>query len=113
MSIIWTDVHWDRAATDDLVRQLLATAGAVGDVIAVLGGDGPVDDQSWSGPHRHVYDGERRDLVAGARRLADALVAAAGRTAALAEVAAGEERLRARLRSQSMAESACVPGEPC
>lgn len=95
---IWTDVRWDPAATDDLVRQLLATADAVGEVIAVLEGDGPVVAEEWGGPHRWAYDDDRRQLTARARDVAEQLVATAAFAAARAEAAAGEQRLRVRLR---------------
>lgn len=98
---IWTDVRWDQAATDELVRQLLATADAVGEVVAVLERDGPVLVDDWGGPHRLAYDDDRHRLVAGARELAEGLVATAAAAAARAATAESEQRLRFRLRHEA------------
>lgn len=118
MSSIWDDVRWDEAAAEELVGQLLATAAAVGEAAAALGRSVPVERGDWGGPHRDAFDTDHRRVVGAAEHLAEALVAAARRAAALAETAAGEQRLRVRLRLQHEAASgagvpACRPGRPC
>jgi hypothetical protein len=110
---LWADVRADAAATDELVRQLVATAGAVGEVVAVLEVDGPAIVDDWGGPHREAFDADRARLVASGHALAASLLASAREATALLAAAEGEQRLRARLRHQLLAAAACAPGDPC
>ena len=41
----------------------MATATAVGEVLAVLGGDGPLVAWQWQGPYRDDYDRELDRLI--------------------------------------------------
>lgn len=114
MSSIWTDVRWDQGATDELVRQLLATAGALGDVVGILrGGAGPVAPGDWGGPHRDAFDVDRLRIAGTAERLAEQLLHTAASAGATAAAADGEQRLRVRLRHRAMAADGCVPERPC
>jgi len=113
MSSIWSDVRSDAVATDELVRQLVATAGAVGEVLGVLEGDGPVIAEDWGGPHREAFDADRGRLLERGNELVESLLAAAGDAAALLAASEGEQRLRVRLRNQVLAAEACAPGRPC
>ena len=109
MSSIWSDVRWDAAATDEVVRQLLAAASAVGEVVAILEGDGPVGPRDWGGPHRMAYDQDLVRLRTSARTVAEHLVATAATAAARAAAAQAEQRLRERLRVESIASGVVPP----
>lgn len=117
MPNLWSDVRIDPAASDEVVRQLLATSVAVGEVAAVLAGDGPVIADDWGGPHRLRFDERRERLVAVAGRIADGLLGAA--TAVTAALAAGEgeqqlrHRLRAELTPDVAPEPQCPTGRAC
>jgi hypothetical protein len=95
-----TDVRADPGAADDLVRQLVATAGGLGEALAVLAGDGPLIAGDWGGPHRLAFDADREQVLAVGHALADALFAAAGHVASVLAEAEGEQRLRERLRAE-------------
>jgi hypothetical protein len=110
---LWEDVRHDPSATHRLIRELLATAGAVGEVVAVLRADGPIIAEDWGGPHRERFDAGRRAMVEAADQTAMALAGAARLAAALLASAEGEQRLRVRMRNQVLLVGACAPGRPC
>jgi hypothetical protein len=113
MSSIWDDVRTDPVATEELVRQLVASASAVADALAVLDRDVPSITEDWTGPHRQVFDDELAHLRRRGAELVARLLAGASAAAALQAAADGEQRLRTRLRQQAMAEEACAPAVPC
>lgn len=113
MPRIWDDVRVDEVATDELIRQLVATAGAMGEVVAVLEGDGPVIAEDWGGPHRDAFDADRAQIAESACSLAEQLLVAAAGAGAVLATGEGEQRLRNRLRSQLMADEVCRPGRAC
>ena len=113
MPDLWSNVRADSLATDALVTELVATSGALGEVAAILDADGPIIAEDWAGPHRDAFDGERAELAAAVRALAEDLLVVAASATALLAAAEGEQHLRMRLRSQALADAACEPGEPC
>ena len=112
MQEVWTDVRFDPGASEELVRQLVATAGAVSDVLAVLSHDLPLMAEEWLGPHRQAFDDDRARLVRVGEDLAAALLSAAGDASARLVAAEAEQRLRGRLR-HLLDPSDCLPGEVC
>lgn len=110
---LWADVRVDPAATDTLVRELVATARALGEVAEVLAGDGLLIAEDWGGPHRDAFDVDRDGLVASIAALAERLLWAAADAAELLASGQGDQRLRVRLRHQALAAEACAPGRPC
>ena len=110
---LWDDVRVDPDATDELVRQLVATAGALGEAIGVLEGDGPVIADDWGGPHRDAFDVEREQLADSGRALIEQLLATASTVTATLAAAEGEQQLRMRLRDRAMAAESCEARRPC
>jgi hypothetical protein len=109
---VWSDVRFDLELSEELVRQLVATAGAVGDVLGVLSFDLPLMAEDWLGPHRLAFDDDRARLLRVGEDLLASLLAAARDAAALLAAAEAEQRLRSRLRD--LADPArCLPGEAC
>jgi hypothetical protein len=109
---MWNDVRYDPDATDRLVRELVGTAGAIEEVLGILGGDGPVIAEDWAGPHRLTYDEERERLVTAAVAVRELVLAAAQGVVAALAAARGEQALRVRLRAE-LAPHACAEGRAC
>lgn len=112
-SSLWDNVRIDADATDDLVRQLVATAAALGEAASLLDGDGEVVAQDWGGPHRDAFDDDRARIAESARAVSENLLATAAAASALLAAGEGEQHLRMRLRYQAQAEQECVPGVAC